>query len=123
MGDSDNYLIGTSIAALAFLGVFVYNNSQTPPASQVAPKPATSSITEPTTTPTYQPPESTYEPTYTEESYEEEPEYEEEYEYEAPTYEYNDAGCPKNQWVNGYTRSDGTYVNGYYRNSPSDNCQ
>jgi hypothetical protein len=35
---------------------------------------------------------------------------------------YNGAGCPKNQWVNGYYRSDGTYVSGYWRNSPSDSC-
>jgi hypothetical protein len=34
----------------------------------------------------------------------------------------NDVGCPKNQWVSGYTRADGTYVAGYYRNSPSDGC-
>jgi hypothetical protein len=35
---------------------------------------------------------------------------------------YNDAGCPKNQWVSGYFRSDGTYVGGYWRNSPNDSC-
>ncbi len=35
---------------------------------------------------------------------------------------YNDVGCPKNQYVSGYTRSNGTYVQGYYRNSPSDDC-
>lgn len=37
-------------------------------------------------------------------------------------YDYNSAGCLKDQWVNGYFRSNGTYVSGYYRNSPSDNC-
>lgn len=34
-------------------------------------------------------------------------------------------GTANAQWVNGYTRKDGTYVNGYYRtdvnNSPYDN--
>jgi hypothetical protein len=34
----------------------------------------------------------------------------------------NSAGCPKNRWVNGYMRSDGTYVQGYWRNSPVDGC-
>jgi hypothetical protein len=34
----------------------------------------------------------------------------------------NEAGCPKDQWVNGYYRSDGTYVSGYWRNSPTDSC-
>lgn len=34
--------------------------------------------------------------------------------------EYNDAGFPKNQYVRPYMRSDGTYVDGYWRNSPSD---
>jgi hypothetical protein len=34
----------------------------------------------------------------------------------------NDVGCPKNQWVSGYYRADGTYVDGYFRNSPSDGC-
>jgi hypothetical protein len=32
----------------------------------------------------------------------------------------NAAGYPKNQWVNGYYRSNGTYVQGYWRNSPND---
>jgi hypothetical protein len=32
----------------------------------------------------------------------------------------NAAGYPKNQWVNGYYRSNGTYVSGYWRNSPND---
>ena len=35
---------------------------------------------------------------------------------------YNAAGCPKNQWVNGYVRADGTVVSGYWRNSPTDSC-
>lgn len=35
---------------------------------------------------------------------------------------YNAAGCPRNQYVSGYTRSDGTYVDSYYRNSPNDGC-
>ncbi len=35
---------------------------------------------------------------------------------------YNGQGCPKNQYVTGHTRRDGTYVEGYYRNSPSDGC-
>lgn len=35
---------------------------------------------------------------------------------------YNDQGCPKDQWTNGYTRKDGTYVNGYWHNSPTDGC-
>jgi hypothetical protein len=35
---------------------------------------------------------------------------------------YNGAGCPKNQWVSGYFRSDGSYVSGYWRNSPADSC-
>ena len=35
---------------------------------------------------------------------------------------YNGAGCPRDQWVNGYFRKDGTYVDGYYRNSPTDGC-
>ena len=52
----------------------------------------------------------------------EEPEY-----YYTPSYtsnygSYNDAGCVKNQYVSGYTRGNGTYVSGYWRNSPSDNC-
>ncbi len=52
--------------------------------------------------------------------------------YQEPTYDYslsnssygsyNDAGCVKNQYVSGYYRSNGTYVGGYWRNSPSDNC-
>jgi hypothetical protein len=43
--------------------------------------------------------------------------------YEEPEYEdYNSAGCPKNQYVNGYYKANGTYVAGYWRNSPTDNC-
>jgi hypothetical protein len=38
------------------------------------------------------------------------------------THGYNDEGCPKNQFVSGYTRSDGTRVQGYWRNSSSDGC-
>lgn len=38
------------------------------------------------------------------------------------SYDYNSVGCPKNQWVNGYYRSNGTYVQGYWRNSPNDDC-
>lgn len=34
--------------------------------------------------------------------------------------ELNEAGFPKNQYVRPYTRKDGTHVDGYYRNSPSD---
>lgn len=34
--------------------------------------------------------------------------------------EFNAAGFPKNQYVRPYFRSDGTYVSGYWRNSPSD---
>jgi hypothetical protein len=34
--------------------------------------------------------------------------------------EYNDAGFPKNQYVRPYVRRDGTYVGGYWRNSPTD---
>lgn len=34
---------------------------------------------------------------------------------------YNDAGCPRDQWVNGYHRG-GSYVEGYFRNSPTDGC-
>jgi hypothetical protein len=34
--------------------------------------------------------------------------------------EDNAAGFPKNQYVRPYVRSDGTLVNGYWRNSPSD---
>lgn len=43
-----------------------------------------------------------------------------------PPYEPGDlnrAGCTVNQYVRGYTRSDGTRVSGYWRNSPSDSCQ
>ena len=32
----------------------------------------------------------------------------------------NGAGFPKNQWVRPYYRSSGTYVPGYWRNSPND---
>lgn len=39
-----------------------------------------------------------------------------------PSGGYNEQGCPKNQYVSGYTRKDGTRVEGYYRNSPSDGC-
>jgi hypothetical protein len=34
--------------------------------------------------------------------------------------ELNDAGFPKNQYVRPYVRRDGTFVHGYWRNSPSD---
>jgi hypothetical protein len=34
--------------------------------------------------------------------------------------EFNDAGFPKNQYVRPYVRRDGTRVDGYWRNSPSD---
>jgi hypothetical protein len=34
--------------------------------------------------------------------------------------ELNAAGFPKNQYVRPYVRRDGTLVNGYWRNSPSD---
>lgn len=34
--------------------------------------------------------------------------------------EYNAAGFPKNQYVRGYVRRDGTYVRPYWRNSPHD---
>jgi hypothetical protein len=34
--------------------------------------------------------------------------------------ELNDAGFPKNQYVRPYIRRDGTFVNGYWRNSPTD---
>jgi hypothetical protein len=51
--------------------------------------------------------------------------------YRLPTYHYrptysgsiggfNAAGFPKNQYVRPYIRSDGTSVNGYWRNSPTD---
>jgi hypothetical protein len=35
---------------------------------------------------------------------------------------YNDQGCPRDQWTNGYIRKDGTYVNGYWHNGPNDGC-
>lgn len=35
---------------------------------------------------------------------------------------YNSSGCPRDQWTNGYTRSNGTHVDGYYHNSPYDGC-
>ena len=34
--------------------------------------------------------------------------------------ETNAAGLPKNQYVHSYIRTDGTFVSGYWRNSPSD---
>jgi hypothetical protein len=34
--------------------------------------------------------------------------------------ELNEAGFPKNQYVRSYVRRDGTFVHGYWRNSPSD---
>ena len=34
--------------------------------------------------------------------------------------EFNAAGFPKNQYVRPYVRTDGTYVSGYWRNSPDD---
>lgn len=34
--------------------------------------------------------------------------------------EFNAAGFPKNQYVRPYVRKDGTHVDGYWRNSPSD---
>src|SRR5262249_39660917 len=33
---------------------------------------------------------------------------------------YNAAGFPKNQYVRSYIRRDGTFVRGYWRNSPTD---
>jgi hypothetical protein len=33
---------------------------------------------------------------------------------------FNAAGFPKNQYVRSYVRRDGTFVSGYWRNSPSD---
>lgn len=33
---------------------------------------------------------------------------------------YNAAGFPKNQYVRSYVRSNGTFVQGYWRNSPTD---
>ena len=33
---------------------------------------------------------------------------------------YNAAGFPKNQYVRSYIRRDGTFVHGYWRNSPTD---
>jgi hypothetical protein len=33
---------------------------------------------------------------------------------------FNAAGFPKNQYVRPYFRRDGTFVSGYWRNSPSD---
>lgn len=33
---------------------------------------------------------------------------------------FNEAGFPKNQYVRPYLRRDGTFVHGYWRNSPSD---
>jgi hypothetical protein len=41
--------------------------------------------------------------------------------YTAPGFgQVNGAGFPKNQYVRSYFRHDGTYVHGYWRNSPSD---
>jgi predicted small lipoprotein YifL len=41
--------------------------------------------------------------------------------YTAPGFgELNEAGFPKNQYVRSYFRRDGTFVRGYWRNSPSD---
>jgi hypothetical protein len=34
--------------------------------------------------------------------------------------ELNAAGFPKNQYVRSYVRRDGTFVSGYWRNSPTD---
>jgi len=34
--------------------------------------------------------------------------------------ELNAAGFPRNQYVRAYLRRDGTYVSGYWRNSPTD---
>jgi hypothetical protein len=33
---------------------------------------------------------------------------------------YNAAGFPKNQYVRSYVRRDGTFISGYWRNSPTD---
>jgi len=44
------------------------------------------------------------------------------YEESDESYEYNEQGCPKNQYVRGYVNSNGTYVEPYMRNSPTDNC-
>jgi hypothetical protein len=44
--------------------------------------------------------------------------------YYRPSYSYygqlNRAGFPRNQYVSPYFRSNGTYVGGYWRNSPYD---
>lgn len=41
--------------------------------------------------------------------------------YSAPGFgEHNAAGYPRNQYVRAYVRRDGTYVSGYWRNSPAD---
>jgi hypothetical protein len=42
--------------------------------------------------------------------------------YYTPSYygQLNGAGYPKNQYVSPYFRKDGTFVQGYWRNSPSD---
>jgi hypothetical protein len=42
--------------------------------------------------------------------------------YSPPSYygQLNGAGYPKNQYVSPYFRRNGTYVQGYWRNSPSD---
>ena len=42
--------------------------------------------------------------------------------YSTPSYygQLNGAGFPKNQYVSPYFRKNGTYVQGYWRNSPSD---
>jgi hypothetical protein len=35
---------------------------------------------------------------------------------------YNDEGCPQTEWVEGYTKANGTVVDGYWRNPRDDGC-
>ena len=54
--------------------------------------------------PTYNPPPDTYSGSY-------------------PPGGYNAAGCPRDEWTNGYWKpSSGTWVSGYFHNSPTDGC-
>lgn len=69
----------------------------------------------PRDSPAYTPP-STYDLTPSYDPYDYTPSY------DYPPGGYNSSGCPRDQFTNGYTRSDGTYVRGYYHNSPSDSC-
>lgn len=119
------------LASVIGFVTFVYEPNEIPKSSDTGtsinePKPVTSPAGENKETNTgYEAPDYTgYEEELDTEDFDEETtENPEEY-YEAASegYEYNDVGCPKNQYVNGYYRSDGTYVNGYWRNSPHDNC-